>query len=381
MLKYNLSLLICLRDIIINISVFMKAFALFIKKISSVTLLSCCFLSAADALEVIGEKIIFLNEDGKAYVRYDTTRTSSPSYEIWFSGKKSLRPEDHLKDYLYIYPADYTWDTSSNSGYDLMKIASGSYATLIQGEFDSKTEISVSKDGIYTYSNWDGKTYTADKHYGIWNNPDNFSQLVYAWVLPQNFNIISYEANRKGKWVKRNNTITYYGKNVNDLAFTIKYQPRSNTMYKELLKAINEKEQGIEKEQIQLEQGAKGLKITLAATVLFASGSSELSDRGAAILRRLSSALSRREDINIIIEGHSDNVAIKGELINRYQTNWELSAARSLTVLHYMADHNVQESRLESRAHGALRPIASNETEQGRSKNRRIEIVLVDKDK
>lgn len=361
----------------------MKKLASLFTKVLLVTLPACYFLSSVHAGEVISEKIIFLNEDGKGYVRYDTTRTGGSSYEIWFNKEKDLLPEQYLKDYLYIYPNDYTWDTRSNDGYDLMKIASGSYATLIQGELSNKTELSVSNDGVYTYSNWDGKTRMADNHYGIWNKPDNFSQLIYAWVFPNNFNIISYKANQKGKWVKRNNTITYYGESVNDLVFTIKYQPLSNSMYRELLKVINEKEQGKEKpqEQIQMEQNAKGVKITLAATVLFSSGSSELSDRGVAILRRLSKALSLRDDINIIVEGHSDNVAIKGDLAKKYKTNWELSAARSLTVLHYMADHEVQESRLESRAHGSLRPIASNDTEQGRSKNRRIEIVLVAKDK
>jgi len=353
----------------------MKKLILLSIKSLSVTILSSCFFSYAYALQVISEKIIFLNDDGKAYVRYDTTRTSSPSYDIWFNKEHSQAPEQYLKDYLYIYPNDYKWDTSSQTGYDLMKISSGSYATLIQGELHSESEINISEDGVYTYSNWDGKTRMADNHYGVWNKPDNFSQLVYAWVFPQNFNIISYQSNRKGKWVKRNNTITYYGKNVNDLVFTIKYQPRSNAMYKELLKVINKKER--DKDQIQLEQNTKGVKITLAATVLFPSGSSQLSNSGAVILRRLSKAFSKRDDINIVIEGHSDNVPIKGGLAKKYKTNWELSSARSLTVLHYMAEHNVLESRLESRALGSLRPIASNDTEQGRSKNRRIEIMVV----
>ncbi|MDH5388836.1 MAG: flagellar motor protein MotB [Gammaproteobacteria bacterium] len=339
------------------------------------TLLYSCFLSSAQALQVISEKIIFLNGDGKNYVRYDTTRTSSPSYEIWFKKENSLLPEQYLKDYLYIYPNDYKWDTTTHAAYDLMKISSGNYATLIQGELHKKTELNVGKDGVYTYTNWDGVTRMADNHFGIWNKPDKFTQLVYAWVFPQNFNIISYEANRKGKWVKRNNTITYYGENVNDLVFVIKYQPKTNSMYKELLKVISDKEQA--QEQIQLKQDAQGVKITLAATVLFPSGSSDLSKSGAAILRRLSSALSKRDDINIVIEGHSDDVPIKNRLARKFKTNWELSSSRSLTVLHYMADHGVQESRLESRALGSLRPIASNDTSQGRSKNRRIEIVVV----
>ena len=114
----------------------------------------------------------------------------------------------------------------------------------------------------------------------------------------------------------------------------------------------------------------------MAATLLFSSGSSKLSNEGQLILRRLSKTLSRRKDIKIIIEGHSDNVSIKGELANKYKTNWELSSIRSLTVLHYMAKHNISESKLEARAHGSNRPIASNKTQQGRAKNRRIEIVI-----
>ena len=358
-----------------GILVFMKFFYLVSVKSLLATLLYCCFLSSAQALQVISEKIIFLNDDGKNYVRYDTTRTSSPSYEIWFKKENSLLPEQYLKDYLYIYPNDYKWDTTTHAAYDLMKISSGSYATLIQGELHNKTELNVGNDGVYTYTNWDGKTRMADNHFGIWNKPDEFTQMVYAWVFPQNFNIISYESNRKGKWVKRNNTITYYGEKVNDLVFVIKYQPQTNTMYKELLKVITDKEQA--QEQIQLKQDAQGVKITLAATVLFPSGSSQLSADGGAILQRLARALSKRDDINIVIEGHSDNIPITGGLAKKYKTNWELSSARSLTVLHYIADHDVQESRLESRALGHLRPIASNDTEQGRSKNRRIEIIVM----
>ena len=343
--------------------------------------LSYCFISPVFAQDVISEKIFFLNEDGEAYVRYDTTRTNNSSYDIWFSKENTLHPENNLQNYLYVYPDNYTWDTRSQSNHDLMKINSGSYATLIQGRLNTGAEVTISKDGVYTYQNWDGVSRMANNHYGIWNSPDDFSQLIYAWVLPQNFNILSYEANREGKWVKRNNTITYYGENVNDLAFTIKYQPRSSSMYKELVNAINDKQQKIDDKKIQFEQSSKGLKITLAATVLFSSGSSQLSKNGTAILYRLSQALSNRNNLNIIIEGHSDNVAIKGDLAKKYKSNWELSSTRSLTVLHYMAEHGVNESRLESRAHGALKPIASNQTKQGRSKNRRIEIVLVSTNK
>ena len=330
-----------------------------------------CLLPSAMAAPVVSEKIIFLNEDGISYVRYDTTRTDHKSYDIWFKKEKVKIPEQHLKNFLYLYPNEHEWDSKTQSAYDLMKLASGSYATLVQGRLVNNTELNFGNDGIYTYTNWDGKSRTSENHYGIWNKPDSFSHLVYAWVFPHNFNIISYKANRKGDWVKRNNTITYYGKNVNDLVFTIKYQPRSNLIYKKLVKALQQQK------QVQLEQDSKGVKITLAATVLFSSGKSELRAGGKAILRTLSNALSKHKDIKIIIEGHSDNVSIKGGLVKKYKSNWELSSARSLTVLHYIAAHDVAESQLEARAHASNQPLATNDSKQGRAKNRRIEIVIM----
>jgi outer membrane protein OmpA-like peptidoglycan-associated protein len=329
-----------------------------------------CLLTSVTALPLVSEKIFFLNEDGKHYVRYETTRTDHHSYTIWFKKDNIKQSDQHLKDFLYIYPNNHSWDTTTQPDYDLMQIDSGSYATLVQAELNN-TEINISDDGTYTYTNWDGRTLTPDNHYGLWNKPDSFSQMAYAWVFPQNFNIISYKANRKGKWVKRNNTITYYGYNVNDLVFTIKYQPRINPVYRELVKALNEQK------QVQLKQESQGVKITLATTLLFSSGSSDLSEKGKLILKRLTRTLSRRNDIKIIIEGHSDNDSINGALAKKYKTNWELSAARSLNVLHYFADHNILESQLEVRAHGSVRPVALNDTDEGRAKNRRIEIMIV----
>ena len=78
----------------------------FMNKFSSLftIVLSYYFISPVFAQDVISEKIFFLNEDGEAYVRYDTTRTNSPSYDIWFGKENSLHPEKNLENYLYVYP-------------------------------------------------------------------------------------------------------------------------------------------------------------------------------------------------------------------------------------------------------------------------------------
>ncbi|MCW8934046.1 MAG: OmpA family protein [Gammaproteobacteria bacterium] len=353
----------------------MKLLSLHWLKISGFIVLLAGFQTACLSQSVISEKIIFLNEDGKNYVRYDTLRTGHPSYDIWFEKGQQKTPAQHLKDYLYVYPDKYRWDSKSQEKYDLLKIASGTYATLVQNKLIDNVDLKIDKDGVYTYKNWDGKTTTPENNYGIWNKPENFSQLVYAWVFPQNFNVISYKSNRPGKWVKRNNTITYYGNNVNDLVFTIKYQPRSNNLYRELVKALDELE------QIQLEQNTKSVRITLAATVLFSSGSGELSQQGKRILEKVSKALVNSNNLRIIIEGHTDNIPITGKLRKKYKSNWELSSTRSLNVLHYMTEQKIPEHRLESRALGSTKPVASNKNQQDRSKNRRIEILLFEQNK
>ena len=353
----------------------MRLLSLHWLKVAGFIVLLAGFQTACLSQSVISEKIIFLNEDGKNYVRYDTLRTGHPSYDIWFEKGKGKKPAQHLKDYLYVYPDKYRWDSKSQKEYDLLKIASGTYATLVQNKLIDNVDLKIDKNGLYTYKNWDGKSKTPENNYGIWNKPGNFTQLVYAWVFPQNFNVISYESNRPGKWVKRNNTITYYGNNVNDIVFTIKYQPRSNNLYRELVKALDELE------QIQLEQNTKSVRITLAATVLFSSGSSDLSKRGKRILAKVSKALIDSDNLKIIIEGHTDNIPITGKLRNKYKSNWELSSTRSLNVLHYMAEQKIPDHRLESRALGSTKPIASNKNEQDRSKNRRIEILLFEQNK
>ncbi len=323
-----------------------------------------------EAATVISENIVFLEEDGRHSLSYVTRRTSYPNYQLFFRKEEGRKLDEYLDKYLYIYPNEYTWDTTSHHQYNLLKFPQGSYAML--GRDDLSKNLMVGEDGVYTYESWDGKTKGPDGHHGIWNMPDNFFQFVYEWVFPQHFEIVEYECNREGEWVQRHNTLTYYGENVNDLVFTIKYRPRSQVSY-EALKTMLEGQK-----QVQLEQQEQGVKVTLEATILFPSGSSELTEMGKSVLTKIVEALKERDAVNIFVAGYTDNVPITGELARIYQTNWELSGARSFAVLHYLIEKGIPESRLEVRAYGSQRPVASNETEEERAKNRRIELLIVE---
>ncbi len=118
-------------------------------------------------------------------------------------------------------------------------------------------------------------------------------------------------------------------------------------------------------------------RIVLTNAILFASGSVRISDEGKVILDRIWDVIVKYPDREIFIEGHTDNVPIAKKYEGKYRSNWELSASRSLAVLHYVKNHsNATPNRLRVVGYGETFPVADNSTEEGRMQNRRVEIVI-----
>lgn len=150
----------------------------------------------------------------------------------------------------------------------------------------------------------------------------------------------------------------------------------------ELERAKAELEERLKKEigdkQIKVQMEDRGLVITFVAEVLFDSGKDKLRADALEKLNKLSEILNTTvKDLSIGIEGHTDNVPIKH---SGWRSNWELSTARAVSVLHYLADHQaLLPQRLSATGYGEYRPVASNETSEGRQENRRVEIVILPK--
>jgi chemotaxis protein MotB len=80
-------------------------------------------------------------------------------------------------------------------------------------------------------------------------------------------------------------------------------------------------------------------------------------------------------DLSVGIEGHTDNQPIK---YSGWKSNWELSSARALSVVHYLQDEKaIVPERLSAIGHGEYKPVESNDTKEGRAKNRRVEVVIL----
>ncbi len=131
----------------------------------------------------------------------------------------------------------------------------------------------------------------------------------------------------------------------------------------------------LEAGQIHVQQLRDGLSVNVAQEILFASGSAALDKSGGDVLRRVAEQL-KQTNYQVVVTGHTDNKPIGPGLGNRYPTNWELAGARAASVVRLFAESGLPANRLLAVSMADTRPVASNDTPEGRSKNRRIEIRL-----
>lgn len=152
---------------------------------------------------------------------------------------------------------------------------------------------------------------------------------------------------------------------------------KTSKTYEELLDQMKSE---ISKGEVTISELKGKLTVNMVDSVLFDSGKAEVKPEGLVVLQKVIDILKPIQDKTIRIEGHTDNVQISGALARRYPTNWELSSARAINVTRYLQQQGVDAALLAAVAYGEYKPVASNETEEGRAANRRIEIVLVAKE-
>jgi chemotaxis protein MotB len=142
---------------------------------------------------------------------------------------------------------------------------------------------------------------------------------------------------------------------------------------------MGEMNQEIKKGEITITQLKDKLSVNLVEKILFDSGSAEIKKDGKKVLDRVAEILAKVTDKEIRVEGYTDNVPISPRLAARFPSNWELSTARATTVARYLQDKGIDPKILSAAGYSEYRPVAPNDNEEGRAKNRRIEITLVPK--
>jgi chemotaxis protein MotB len=144
--------------------------------------------------------------------------------------------------------------------------------------------------------------------------------------------------------------------------------------YDSLMKELNKE---IKAGQVAITQLKDRLSLSMVEKVLFDSGSADIKKDGQKVLDRVGRILKEVTDKQISIEGHTDNVPIGLKLQQKFPTNWELSTTRATNVARYLQEKaGLDPGLLIASGFSEYHPVESNDTEEGRAKNRRIEIVL-----
>ena len=135
--------------------------------------------------------------------------------------------------------------------------------------------------------------------------------------------------------------------------------------------AVAESQMG---DQVEVSFTSQYVQLTMKGALLFDSGSAELKEEAKTVLDKVGVMLERYGNGTIEIEGHTDNIPISS---SRYASNEELSSARALSVFYYLSETTaINPTDLKHAGMGQRVPIADNSTEEGRSKNRRVEIKI-----
>jgi len=143
---------------------------------------------------------------------------------------------------------------------------------------------------------------------------------------------------------------------------------------------VSQLSQEVKKGSLQIKRYKNMLTVDVADKIFFASGSAEIKESGKEVLKKVGKALAQVPDKVIRVVGHTDNIPLTRSAQKSFPTNWELSVERATTVVRFLQDEcGIDPGRLVAAGRGPYQPVAPNSTPESRQKNRRIEIMLLER--
>ena len=155
---------------------------------------------------------------------------------------------------------------------------------------------------------------------------------------------------------------------------------KKDSMVNALKKAVTDALLGFENNGLTVTQKNGKVYVSLDEQLLFASGSTVVEKKGEQALKQLGGVLEKNKDINVLVEGHTDDVPISGTLTSGAKDNWELSVLRATSVVKIITKNvNIVPSRLTAAGKGPYVPVETGSSADVKRKNRRTEIILTPK--
>jgi len=149
---------------------------------------------------------------------------------------------------------------------------------------------------------------------------------------------------------------------------------RQDSITKRLNSILKDALLSFKSDELSVEVKNGKVYVSMSDKLLFQSGSAAVEEKGLAAIKVLADVLNKNSDIDILVEGHTDNLPIKTV---QYKDNWDLSVARATSIVRILTtDYKITPTRLTASGKGEFLPRATNSTAEGRAKNRRTEIIL-----
>lgn len=167
------------------------------------------------------------------------------------------------------------------------------------------------------------------------------------------------------------------------IATPIEQQPETVTevnRIQSIIAEINEIIQSEGGQAVTLEEAEEGFIIQMPASLLFSPGSAVVDNDDALLfIKRIALMIAKMpNDMDIVVRGHTDNQILPNNSL--YKDNWELSSARAVSVAKELIESRVNPTKISAAGHAEYRPLTTNATEEGRARNRRVELHFISKD-
>ena len=173
---------------------------------------------------------------------------------------------------------------------------------------------------------------------------------------------------------QKKNELNERERTINELQDMIKAQ---NDKVQNLLSNVKDALLGFSTDELTVREKDGKVYVAMSDKLLFQSGSARLDKRGEEALGKLAEVLNKQTDIDVFIEGHTDNKPINTV---QFKDNWDLSVIRATSVVRILIkNYNVNPLQIQPSGRGEYMPVDDNETAEGRSKNRRTEIIMAPK--
>lgn len=333
-------------------------------------LLACSLPLWADTTETV----FTLSDDMQTATKYFSNRSDSVGNFSFLFNK------DYQSSLItYARPEGYQWQSNHRSGNQVFKrlyfpnTSSYAYLQRQNNKRDGFLEKDDQNPNRY-YLVVDGSRCMGDDC--------ETEESIVSVIVPKRVKVLNYKAKVNGEWLDWqagdwkviDGTYTFYRRRLQGVMVALYLEDAASYGYTRMSDAFSANK------NIEVSNEGNRIRVVMPLDKLFASGSAEMEKTGLSWLKTLQATLKDMNYQELRVEGHTDNVPILHKTGAGFANNWDLSSARAANIVRYLIGEGVAAERIAAVGYADMRPRSSNDTAEGRQRNRRVEFSIVTSD-